>query len=320
MKLFLTGGTGFFGKAILRELLARYENNSLELNATVLSRNPKKFLIENPVFTDQPWLRILAGDIGDKKSFPYKERFTHVLHAATDSTTGPQLSPSQRFFQIINGTQNILEFAIEVGAERFLLTSSGGVYGSQPPELASISEERNCIPDPLDANNAYSIAKRAAENMCAIYAKESNLHIVIARCFAFVGEDLPLDAHFAIGNFLRDALSGSKIIVKGDGSPVRTYLDQRDLSQWLLKLLVSGKSGNAYNVGSDEQITIGDLANLIRDMVDPNLEVEITNISKNENLRNRYVPQISKIRDELGVKVNYSLRESLLKVIDAKSK
>lgn len=320
MRLFLTGGTGFFGKAILRELMSNYESNSTQLSVTVLSRNPSKFLLENPIFSNLSWLRFHEGNICEKNTLPHGEKFTHVLHAATDSTVGPLLSPSERFFQIVIGTQNILEFAVEVGAEKFLLTSSGGVYGPQPPNLLSISEGINTIPDPLDANNAYSIAKRAVENMCAIYAQESNFQIVIARCFAFVGEDLPLDVHFAIGNFLRDALSGSKIIIKGDGSPVRTYLDQRDLSKWLLKLMEAGKHGNAYNVGSDQEISIGALAHLIRDIVDPSLEVEITNIADKNGVRNRYVPDISKIRDELGVKVTYSLRESLITIINAKRK
>lgn len=317
MKLFITGGTGFFGKAILRELLAEYQVNPNRFDVAVLSRRPDKFLQENPIFINQPWLKFFTGDICDKNSFPSEQQFTHVLHAATDSTLGALLLPSERFFQIVDGTKNVLQFALDCGAQRFLLTSSGGVYGPQPPDLIAIPENRCTIPDPLYANNAYSIAKRAAEHLCVIFSEEHKLQVVIARCFAFIGEDLPLDFHFAVGNFLRDALSGANIIIQGDGSPVRTYLDQRDLSRWLLTLLFSGRAGQAYNVGSDEEITIKELAYLVRDMVDPGLEVQICQSNISDTLRNRYVPDISKIKSELGVKVSYSLRESLMKVINA---
>jgi dTDP-glucose 4,6-dehydratase len=320
MKMFLTGGTGFFGKAILRQLLQEYKGDGAKFVVTVLSRNPTRFLEENPDFSNQPWLKFYCGDICNRETLPLSMKFTHVLHAATDSTIGPSLTPRERFTQILEGTKNILQFTHECGAKRFLLTSSGGVYGPQPSDLGFMQESQNIIPDPLIADNAYSIAKRAAENLCAIYAEEYNFEIVIARCFAFIGEDLPLDAHFAIGNFLRDALNEVDISVLGDGSPTRTYLDQRDLSQWLLKILKVGRAGEAYNVGSDEVITIAELAKLIRDMVNPNLKVQITQSKIECNFRNKYVPDIAKAKKELGLSVTYTLRQSLEKVISVKTK
>lgn len=320
MKMFLTGGTGFFGKAILRQLMEEYKGDDTKFTVTVLSRYPNRFLEKNPEFSNQPWLNFYCGDICKLESLPLGMKFTHILHAATDSTLGPLLSPSERFAQIIDGTKNILQFTHECGAKRFLLTSSGGVYGPQPFDLSCINEDRNTIPDPLVANNAYSIAKRAAEHLSVIYAEEFNFEVVIARCFAFIGEDLPLDVHFAVGNFLRDAINGVDITVNGDGRPVRTYLDQRDLAKWLLKLMTSGKSGEAYNVGSDEVITIAELANLIRDIVNPNLKVQITQLKTEDNFRNRYVPDISKAKKELGLSVAYTLRQSLEKVISAQNK
>ena len=104
----------------------------------------------------------------------------------------------QRYDQIVEGTRNVLDFAISCNARRFLLISSGGVYGPQPAELEQIPEDYHAMSDPLDSGNVYSVAKSASEHLCALYNETYGLHTVIARCFPFVGKDLPLDAHFAI--------------------------------------------------------------------------------------------------------------------------
>jgi dTDP-glucose 4,6-dehydratase len=168
------------------------------------------------------------------------------------------------------------------------------------------------MPDPLVVGNVYSVAKRAAEHLCTLYAREHGIEIVIARCFAFVGEDLPLGVHFAIGNFIRDALWGDEIVVKGDGTPLRSYLDQRDLAKWLTVLLFEGKAGEAYNVGSDHAISIADLAHLVRDLVSPGKRIRILGQPVNDAERDRYIPDISKIHHQLGLWPSISLEQSIL--------
>lgn len=314
MSLFLTGGTGFFGRSILRRIAAATQSTGYAPpKVAVLTRSPASFLARYPEFANLSWLAFHAGDImSGLSAFPQDGKFTHVLHAAADSTLGPQMGSLDRFDQIVTGTRNVLDFAVKIGASRFLLTSSGGVYGAQPATLDRISESYLGMPDPLNAGNAYSVSKRLAEHLCALYGEKYGLATVAARCFAFVGPDLPLDAHFAIGNFIRDALDRPEITVNGNGTPVRSYLYQDDLADWLLTLLEKGKPTQAYNVGSDEAISIAELAHLVRDLIAPGKTVSLKgNASADTAVRNRYIPNIAKARSELGLQVATPLADAI---------
>ena len=314
MNLLITGGTGFFGRALIRWLAQQcsqpgglpYER------VTIVSRSPDAFRARFPELAALPWIHWHRGDIQDPASLPNRGQFERVLHAAADSTDAAGLTPLQRFDQIVNGTRNMLEFAVQRNTHRFLLTSSGGAYGSQPREMFSIPETYCGMPDSLNSSSAYGIAKRQAEHLCALYSEQFGLKTVIARCFAFVGEDLPLNSHFAIGNFIRDALFKESIFVNGDGSPLRSYLDQTDLAHWLFSILERGKPGNAYNVGSDQAISIGNLAHLVRDLIAPDHTVQIKGALVADNIgRNRYIPNVEKSINELGLHINVPLADAI---------
>lgn len=327
-RLLITGGTGFFGRALLR----RFHSEAQRLPSgnphgfseiIIISRNPEAFSKRYPELALAPWLRWARADVGQSPTLDVLltgETVQAVLHAATDSTDAAALSPLEKLDQIVEGTRNVLDLAVRLQARRFLLTSSGGVYGLQPAEMAQIQESYGGMPDPLQMSSTYGIGKRMAEHLCFLYGQGHGLETVIARCFAFVGQDLPLDAHFAIGNFMRDALWADEIVVRGDGSPLRTYLDQDDLANWLLALLEKGRPGEAYNVGSDEVVSIADLAHLVRDLIAPDKPVRILGKADPSHARNRYVPGISKARSELGLDVSIPLTESIRRSAEAHRK
>lgn len=318
-RLLITGGTGFFGRSLLRHFHAEaqcspsgcpYDFNEI----IVISRNPEAFASLYPTLAHAPWLRWARADVGQRPTLDallVGETVSSVLHAATDSTDAAALSPVEKLNQIVDGTRNVLDLSVRLKARRFLLTSSGGVYGPQPPEIIQIHEDYNGIPDPLQVSSTYGLGKRMAEHLCLLYQQVYSLETVIARCFAFVGEDLPINAHFAIGNFIRDALQESSIRVEGDGTPVRSYMDQRDLSRWLMTLLMQGRAGEAYNVGSDIPISIRELAYLVRDTLSPNKSVEIAGNTTEGNNRNRYIPSILKTKSEFQLVQKYALRDSI---------
>lgn len=307
--IFITGGTGFFGRSLLRHLQKLTYHETFRV--TILSRDPNKFLTAYPEFAGHKFITLRKGDIQDRESLPWDDKFTHFLHAATDSTLGFKLTPLQRFDQCLIGTRNILELAFATSAYRFLFISSGAVYGNQPADLNAIPEDWLGAPPLSDTRTAYGQGKRAAEHLCLLMGEQHQLEIVIARCFAFVGPDLPLNAHFALGNFINDALSGNQITVQGDGTPLRTYLDQNDLAQWLLALLEHGRNGEIYNVGSNEVISIGELAYLVRDILAPGKPVHVKNQTRLGTAGNRYIPDIRKAQKEIGLKVTVPLAEAI---------
>lgn len=309
MRILLTGGTGFFGKSLLRYRLSL--ETAADSDIVVLSRYPENFLDAYPEFSGHRSITFLRGDIQQRDSLPWGESFTHVLHAASASTNGPSLTPLQLYDQIVDGSRNILDLAVATGARRFLFTSSGAIYGPQPSDLAAIPEDWPGSPPLGDPITAYGQAKRAAEHLCGLYGAQHGLETVIARCFAFVGQDLPLNAQFAIGNFIRDALTADAITVSGDGTPLRTYLDQSDLAHWLFTLLEYGYPGQAYNVGSDEVISIADLAHLVRDILAPDKLIRILGQSDLTSARNRYVPDISVAQQQLNLSATVSLAKAI---------
>ena len=311
MKLLVTGGTGFFGRALLRSWLRDEVCGVSVPEVTIVTRSPNSFVERYPEFSSISWLTLHKSNILDYESLPVDDFFTHILHAATESTVGPSLPALQRYDEIVNGTRNILDYAVKNNVKRVLLTSSGGVYGPQPDRLGKVPESYLGIPDPLDPLSAYSMGKRAAEHLCSLYNDRVGLESVIARCFTFVGEDLPLNVHFAIGNFIHDALYNQQINVAGDGTPVRSYMNQTDLAQWLLCVLDKGIAGHAYNIGSDKGISISELAHLVRDILSPSKSVIFKNTATIFQGRNVYVPDISAAKNDLNLDVTISLRESI---------
>jgi dTDP-glucose 4,6-dehydratase len=179
--------------------------------------------------------------------------------------------------------------------------------------MTHIPEEYVGSPDTLDPNSAYGEGKRAAELLCTLYTKQYGIESKIARCFAFVGPYLPLDIHYAIGNFIRDAMKGGPIVIKGDGTPYRSYLYAADLAIWLWNILLKARRRNPYNVGSDRDLTINETAQLVRDILLPNGLIHTAQVAKHGQPASRYVPSVQRAQQELDVASWISLYDAIRK-------
>lgn len=291
--IFITGGTGFVGKWLLATLLDANESLGLNCNITVLSRNPTAFLSAWPRIAQQ--VEWVCGDVRDF-SFGNKH-FDVIVHAATDVVA--HTSPQEVFDTCLEGTRRVMALARQSGATKVLIVSSGAIYGPLPQGMTHVPENHMGGPDPLDAKSAYAEGKRVSEWIAAQEAK-GGLDVKIARIFAVVGPHLPLDKHFAIGNFIRSAFLGEEIVLEGDGTAHRSYLYAAEMSAWLWAVLLRGQSGRAYNIGSEQSISLWDLAKKVSQIITDNtVRISTLQILKSGLPAQHYVPSTQRIRSEL---------------------
>jgi nucleoside-diphosphate-sugar epimerase len=313
--LLVTGATGFFGRWLLESLLAADERNNLSVSVVALSRNPAVFLARVPHLSD-PRIRWLTGSVTTLlPDMLDGQHLDAVVHLATEadmklSADDPEAAASV----IVEGTRRVLGVAKALGARRLLFTSSGAAYGSQPPEMEMIPESYRGIPDLGAKSNPYGVtgeAKRQAELLLGEGARQDGLCAVVARCFSFAGPALPLGSKFAFGNFMQNALEGSPIVIKGDGTPLRSYLYGADLAAWLWTLLLRGAPGSRYNVGSERPINIRGLAETVAREMGGTVDVRGT--AAPGDVPDRYVPSTKLARDEFGLGEHFSLPEMILR-------
>ena len=308
-RILITGATGFFGCWLLESFAWANRQLDLGAQAVALSRHPGMLAQIAPHLANDPAIALHAADVRHD-DFP-SGTFSHVIHAATQASARLNVqAPLVMFDTIVEGTRRALQFSIASSAAKFLFISSGAVYGTQPPQLAHVSESFSGGPDPLDRASAYAEGKRAAEFLCSL-AATSGFETTIARCFAFVGPYMQLDAHFAIGNFIADGLRGGPIHVNGDGSPFRSYLYASDLTVWLWTILFKGQSCRAYNVGSEDALQIAALAGEVAAAMPQKVNFSIAACPTPGAQPHRYVPSTARAREELGLRAEVPLREAI---------
>jgi dTDP-glucose 4,6-dehydratase len=313
-RLFITGGTGFIGGWLLEVVQRANQVLGSGIEVVALTRSPDRATARSPHLFGAPDVRLIAGDV---TSFDMNlGEIDLCIHAAADAADSADAADELRVFDVaVTGTRRVLDLATASGASRVLIFSSGAVYGNQPPTLARVPEEFSGAPATLDTSTAYAQGKRAAEWLGCAHARISGMAVTIARIFALVGPNLPLDGPFAAGNFIRDALCGRAIEIRGDGRTIRSYLYAADACVWLLHILMAGASQQAYNVGSEQELSIAELAQRVVRANGTDLPIKVREVPDPHVPAPRYVPATTKVRGELGLAEYTSLDASLLKTI-----
>lgn len=314
-RVFITGGTGFFGCWLLESFCHANDVLGLGAKAMILTRNPKRFEANEPRLAHHPAVLVQAGDCR-WFDFP-KGGFAKIIHAATERNPwNAPVKPATLLEANVQGTQRVLEFAKACGGQKLLFTSSGAVCGRQPSNMTHLPEDYPGAPLTVDLNTAFGQSKRISEFLWTVHGQEQEAQTTIARCFTFVGPQLPLDENYAVGNFTRDALAGGPIRIHGDGTPYRSHLYAADLAIWLWTILLRGQAGCAYNVGSDADLTIAQLARLVAEVVNPGVEVITAQASDPAQPPQRYVPSIERARKELGLEPWIPVREGVRRMAE----
>jgi dTDP-glucose 4,6-dehydratase len=314
-RIFLTGGTGFFGTWFLELLTYAADELRFDCEVVVLTRDPAAFA-RGPArhLAVHRCVQLLTGDVRDF-AFPAGP-FPLVAHFGS---TGPKAlldgAPEEFFDLVVNGTKRVLQLAEQAGTQRLLLASTGAVYGPAP---GPSRETDSSAPDPTKPASTNAEAKRVAESLTAgLVRRRPELAAGLARGFAFVGPYLPRDAGFAAQDFLQDVRAGRDIAIKGDGTAVRSYLYGADLAAWLWTILLRTPAGaaRAWNVGAEEAVTIRQLADLAAGLGPRPLNVTVAGRAVPGQPPHTYLPDTTRARTELGLAQSVALPEALRRTL-----
>lgn len=314
-RIFATGCTGFIGSWLLETIKRANQILGSKIEVVVLSRNPDHALKLAPHVFSTSGFSLIYGSVTDFKT--EQGAFDLCIHAAADVADPAKAADQLAVFDAaVGGTRRVLDFAVQSGVSKVLLTSSGAVYGPLPAALPKVPEDYAGAPDVLNHMTAYAQGKRAAEWLASAYARDQGLEVGIARIFALLGPNIPLNGPFAAGNFIRDALNGTHVDIRGDGRPLRSYLYAADACVWLLHILMqAGSTASAYNVGSEAAISIADLARLIVSKAAPDTPIHIHTAPDHSVPAPHYVPDTDKARTCLGLNEYTSLDMALEKTL-----
>ncbi|HRY30143.1 MAG TPA: NAD-dependent epimerase/dehydratase family protein [Elusimicrobiota bacterium] len=314
--LFITGGTGFMGTWLAEMLACLNDDFSFKTKVFLMARNTDKFQGVCPHLAGRKDMTLVKSDIRRLSELPKQTHW--VIHAAvTPDNRFHSSRPVETMSTVSEGIAAVIRAADPCSDFKKLLNiSSGLVYGTQPWETERIPESHVGGPVMGNVASVYAEAKRYAEIYCAAARSQQKLPVVTARPFAFVGPYQSLNTPWAINNFIHDALNAKIIRVLGDGKTVRSYLYGADMSFWLLRILVDGVSGQAYNVGSPDGISLEQLAGLIAEQFDPQPEIRIQASVPAVTQRTRFVPDVTLAAEGLKLSVKTPLKAAIKQTIE----
>lgn len=305
----VTGATGLIGLTLVRCLLGL--NEQVSIIAPV--RNKAKFI--SILGEEANSIRIIECDLMEY-DFRQAGHVDYIFHCAAPTASSFFVShPVETAKAIYTITDHILNAAIDVSVRGIVYLSSLEVYGS---DLNSehVTEDMQGYWNPLDVRSSYPIAKRAAENLCCLYATEYHIPVRIARLTQTTGAGINMEDNRIINQFARLAYRGEDIILHSTGESARPYCYTIDCILGLFYILMRGENGAAYNVANpDTYISARDMALFIRDHFAPQIAVRI---EINDNMGYAPASRLNLSTDrlqQLGWRPIYGLKEIIQNVI-----
>lgn len=258
----ISGANGFLPAYMLETLMYLNETVKAGIHVVALVRNHEKAMRRLGHLAGRPDLTIVVQDVGEPYKGPAKPHF--VIHAASQATPklfGPD--PVGTFEANVSGTRRMLEVAKKAESEAFLFFSSGEVYGRVPDNSIPVTESAYGYLDPIDIRSCYAEGKRAGETLCSCWHAQFGVAAKIARISHTYGPGMDLDDGRVFADLVSDVVAGRDIVLKSDGSARRPFCYLADATAGFFTVLLKGKSCEAYNVGTEVECSISDLADTL---------------------------------------------------------
>lgn len=314
----VSGASGFLPSYMVETIL--YLNETRQFNVKVLGlvRNIEKARERFAHYDKNENLVLLSHDVCDK--IEIEEKVDFIIHAASQAT--PKVfadDPVGTITPNVIGTNNLLKLAAEKKVECFLFFSTSGVYGFVDKKSYPIKEDCFGSLNPMDLATCYVESKRMGENMCVAWMHQYGVPVKIVRPSITYGPGLKLDNGRSFEDFISNIVNNKNIELYSDGKVFRNFCYLADATLGFFTVLLKGKSGEAYNVAMDREISIIGLARLLVEKAFPerNLKVVLKNSDSKNYLRMNFprtATDVSKAM-ALGWKINFSLEEGFKRTV-----
>jgi len=318
-RILITGGTGFLGTWLLASIAHANRRLGTRIAPMVITRDPERARTRLAALTEGTELSYIRADLTESNAAAPTalDAITcdAIIHAGASTDAHLNANrPEASFAQNVTSTQRVIDIAERQGAIPLLFFSTGAVLGPSP-QSGRLAESDLGGPDTLEPLSAYAESKRVGELFCAMAHRRFGLQAKIARIFSFVGPHLPRNRHYAVGQFLDAALRGEPIRINGDGTTIRTFLYAGDGLAWLWGIFARGASARAYHIGSDLPLTMKEVAERIAAAFTPAPPIEILGRHAPALATDRYIPDTTRSRQELGLRLRVDFDEAIRRTI-----
>lgn len=309
--ILITGASGLICSSFI-DLLMRYNEQGTHISIYAMSRNEKYVHKRFEAYWGNPLFSFICHNVIEPFSLDIP--FDYMVHGASNASPKRYATdPVGTMKSNLGGGSNLLELAKEKKA-RLLYISSGEVYGEG--DGSDFTEDYSGYVDCLNPRACYPSSKRASETLCVSYKEQYGVDVVIARPCHIYGSDIERDDR-AFAQFLRKAKAGEDILLKSDGSQVRSYCHVDDCASALLYILLRGINGKAYNIANrDSVLSIKELAELIAQTVGVKIMYDIPSNSESKGYSKVQRAVLdSSLLESLGWRPQISLKEGLRRVL-----
>ncbi|WP_018305801.1 NAD-dependent epimerase/dehydratase family protein [Desulfitobacterium hafniense] len=320
-RILITGATGLIGSQIVKTLLMFNDICNARIEIIGIARNKEKTATVFPDWHSRKDFKMVFADISDEINC--EKEIDFIVHGANTTSSKEYVNkPVETALAIINGTNNILQFAINHNVKSMVYLSSMEVYGTPDQQNSYMRENMAGYINTLNVRSSYSEGKRMAENLCACYCQEYNVPVKIARLAQVFGTGVSLKDNRVFMQFAMSVINHKNIVLHTSGDSYGNYCYTRDAVSAILLLLEKGINGEAYNVVNEAtNIKIKEMADLVADKI-ANGEISVICDVPDSAMKYGYAPDVTlKLSAEkmskLGWKSEVGLEEMYRRMIQS---